>query len=155
MATGGYDHTFDGGDTCELCGKSVQECQCPECEVCGAQGCTEHKKLIKVRVRVPATFEVDYIIEVDDPEKVDAIQEQMQDMDASRWENDPQFYERLGDDWGTFVIMNSESKREQQPKQKLRGSTDSKKLEIQDRHTMLTRINYEKNYHETPGSLLR
>ena len=57
----------------------------------------------KVRVRVPVEFEVDYIIEVNNPDDVDEIQEKLLDTDASRWESDPQFYERLGDDWYYFV----------------------------------------------------
>ena len=57
----------------------------------------------KVRVRVPVKFEVDYVIEVNNPDDVDEIQEKLLDTDASRWESDPQFYERLGDDWYYFV----------------------------------------------------
>jgi hypothetical protein len=59
--------------------------------------------MIKVRVRVPVEFEVDYVIEVDDPNNVDEIQEKLLETDASRWETDPQFYERLGDAWYNFV----------------------------------------------------
>ncbi len=57
----------------------------------------------KVRVRVPVKFEVDYVIEVNNPDDVDEIQEKLLVTDASRWESDPQFYERLGDDWYYFV----------------------------------------------------
>lgn len=60
-------------------------------------------RMTKVRVRVPVEFEVDYIIYVKDPDNVDEIQEKLLSTDASRWENDPQFYERLGDDWYSFV----------------------------------------------------
>ncbi|MDD5474585.1 MAG: hypothetical protein PHU34_10645 [Candidatus Methanoperedens sp.] len=57
----------------------------------------------KVRVRIPVEFEVDYIIEVNDPDNVDEIQERMLKFDASRWEQDPEFYGRLGQDWDDFV----------------------------------------------------
>ncbi len=64
----------------------------------------------KVRVRVPVKFEIDYVIEVNNPDDVvnnpddvDEIQEKLLVTDASRWESDPQFYERLGDDWYYFV----------------------------------------------------
>ncbi len=57
----------------------------------------------KVRVRIPVEFEVDYIIEVNDPDNVDEIQDRLLDFDASKWEQDPQFYELLGDDWYYFV----------------------------------------------------
>ena len=57
----------------------------------------------KVRVRVPVEFEVDYVIEVKDSDNVDEIQERMLHFDASRWEQDPQFYERFGEDWYDFV----------------------------------------------------
>ncbi len=57
----------------------------------------------KVRVRVPVEFEVDYIIKVNDPDNVDEIQERMLKFDASRWEQDPEFYGRLGEDWCDFV----------------------------------------------------
>jgi len=57
----------------------------------------------KVRVRIPVEFEVDYIIEVNDPDNVDEIQERMLKFDASRWEQDPEFYGRLGEDWYDFV----------------------------------------------------
>ena len=57
----------------------------------------------KVRVRLHVEFEVDYIIDVKDPDNVDEIQEQLLDIGASRWESEPQFYERLGDDWYSFV----------------------------------------------------
>ena len=57
----------------------------------------------KVRVRVPVKFEVDYVIEVNNPDDVGEIQEKLLVTDASRWESDPQFYERLGDDWYSFV----------------------------------------------------
>ncbi len=58
---------------------------------------------IKIRVRIPVKFEVDYIIEVNDPDNVDEIQERMLKFDASRWEQDPEFYGRLGEDWYDFV----------------------------------------------------
>jgi hypothetical protein len=61
------------------------------------------ESMTKLRVRVPVEFEVDYVIEVEDPDNVDEIQEKLLDTDASRWESDPQFYERLGDDWYSFV----------------------------------------------------
>lgn len=57
----------------------------------------------KVIVRIPVVFEVDYIIKVNDPDNVDEIQERMLKFDPSRWENDPQFYERLGEGWYDFV----------------------------------------------------
>ncbi len=57
----------------------------------------------KVRVRVPVKFEIDYVIEVNNPDDVAEIQEKLLVTDASRWESDPQFYERLGDDWYYFV----------------------------------------------------
>ena len=57
----------------------------------------------KVRVRIPVEFEVDYIIKVNDPDNVDEIQERMLKFDASRWEQDPEFYGRLGEDWCDFV----------------------------------------------------
>lgn len=56
-----------------------------------------------VRVRVPISFEVCYIIEVKDSNNIEEVQEQMRKKDASLWETDPQFYERLGDDFDEFV----------------------------------------------------
>jgi len=59
---------------------------------------------MKVRVRVPVTFEVDYIIDVKDSKNVEEITEQMMDMDASSWESDPEFYEKLGDNFRDYVL---------------------------------------------------
>jgi len=59
---------------------------------------------MKVRVRVPVTFEVDYIISVKDSKNVEEIAEQMMDMDASNWETDPEFYTKLGENFNAFVL---------------------------------------------------
>ncbi|MCZ7405170.1 MAG: hypothetical protein O8C67_09605 [Candidatus Methanoperedens sp.] len=58
---------------------------------------------VLVRVIVPVSFEVSYIISVKDASNIEEIQEQMRIRDASLWETDPQFYERLGDDFDEFV----------------------------------------------------
>jgi|Deesub1362B_J571_1020462.scaffolds.fasta_scaffold00101_44 uncharacterized Zn-finger protein len=55
-----------------------------------------------VRVWVPATVRVPYLIEVDEltPEK---ITQALRNTDPADWETDPNFYEVLGSNWQDFV----------------------------------------------------
>ncbi len=59
---------------------------------------------MKIRVRVPVTFEVEYIMDVEDSKNVEKVAEQMMDMDASSWETDPEFYEKLGDNFNSYIL---------------------------------------------------
>ena len=46
---------FDLDPPCGVCGKPVDECQCPECPECGMVGCTVHRKDIeKPKMRMPS-----------------------------------------------------------------------------------------------------
>lgn len=36
--------SFDNEAPCEIYGKFADECECPDCDVCGTQGCIEHRK---------------------------------------------------------------------------------------------------------------
>jgi hypothetical protein len=53
----------------------------------------------KVRVRVPITRDVYYVVEVDDPSNIDEVSMSLARKDPSQWECDPFFYEHLGDVW--------------------------------------------------------
>ena len=57
----------------------------------------------KVRVRVPITREVYYVVEVEDPSDVDEVSRALARKDPSNWESDPCFYEHLGDIWKHVV----------------------------------------------------
>jgi carotenoid cleavage dioxygenase-like enzyme len=52
-----------------------------------------------VRVRVPVTREVDYVVHVKDPGNVEEVVAALREKDPSEWETDPCFYEHLGDAW--------------------------------------------------------
>lgn len=57
---------------------------------------------MKVRVFVPFKTYVPYVVEVRDltPE---AIAEALENKDPSDWEEDPNFYEKLGDEWNEVI----------------------------------------------------
>jgi len=57
----------------------------------------------KVRVRVPITRDVYYVVEVDDPSNIDDVSRSLARKDPSNWEFDPCFYEHLGDVWKHVV----------------------------------------------------
>ena len=57
----------------------------------------------KVRVRVPVTRDVYYMVEVEDPSDVDEVSRALARKDPSNWESDPCFYEHLGDVWKQVV----------------------------------------------------
>jgi len=57
----------------------------------------------KVRVRVPITRDVYYVVEVDDPTNTDEVSMALARKDPSQWECDPCFYEHLGDVWKHVV----------------------------------------------------
>ena len=57
----------------------------------------------KVRVRVPITRDVYYVVEVDDLSNTDEVSRSLARMDPSQWEGDPCFYEHLGDVWKHVV----------------------------------------------------
>ncbi len=61
------------------------------------------QKLKKVRVCVPVTRDVSYVVEVKNPSDMDEISEALAKKDPSEWESDPCFYEHLGDEWKTLV----------------------------------------------------
>jgi hypothetical protein len=63
----------------------------------------EVQKLKKVRVRVPVTRDVSYVIEVKDPGNISEVFEALAKKDPSQWESDPCFYEHLGDEWKNLV----------------------------------------------------
>lgn len=65
---------------------------------------------VKVRVRVPVTRDVYYVVEVKDPNDTDEISRALAGKDPSNWESDPCFYEHLGDEWKNLV---NKVKREQ------------------------------------------
>lgn len=49
------DPELDRDPPCEVCGMPVDKCQCPECPVCGAVGCPEHRTDIeKPKMRMPS-----------------------------------------------------------------------------------------------------
>ncbi len=37
---------------CELCGKMADNCDCPECPVCGSYGCIQHEAEDALRIRL-------------------------------------------------------------------------------------------------------
>jgi hypothetical protein len=55
------------------------------------------KKSKKVRVRVPISRDVYYVVEVEDPSDTDEVSRALARKDPSNWESDPCFYEHLGD----------------------------------------------------------
>jgi hypothetical protein len=57
----------------------------------------------KVRVRVPVTRDVYYVVEVNDPGNTDEVSMSLARKDPSQWESDPCFYEHLGDVWKHVV----------------------------------------------------
>ena len=58
---------------------------------------------VKVRVRVPVTRDVYYVIEVEYPSDTDEVSRALARKDPSNWESDPCFYEHLGDIWKHVV----------------------------------------------------
>lgn len=63
----------------------------------------EIQQLKMVRVYVPVTRDVSYVIEVKDPGNIDEVSEALAKKDPSQWEYDPYFYEHLGDEWKNLV----------------------------------------------------
>jgi len=63
----------------------------------------EVQQLKKVRVWVPVTRDVSYVVEVKDPGSMDEVSEALAKKDPSEWESDPCFYEHLGDEWKILV----------------------------------------------------
>ncbi len=59
--------------------------------------------MTKICVFLPVKFYVEYSLEVDDPENLEEIKDKLQFKDASDWEDDPQFYENLGDNFRDFI----------------------------------------------------
>jgi hypothetical protein len=60
----------------------------------------ENKNGLKpVRVTVPVTRDVDFIVYVKDTENMDEIVAALKEKDPSEWETDPCFYEHFGDVW--------------------------------------------------------
>jgi hypothetical protein len=57
----------------------------------------------KVRVRVPVTRDVYYVVEVNDLGNTDEVSRSLARKDPSQWEYDPCFYEHLGDVWKHVV----------------------------------------------------
>ena len=57
----------------------------------------------KVRVRIPVTRDVYYVVEVEDPSDIDEVSRALARKDPSNWESDPCFYEHLGDVWKHVV----------------------------------------------------
>ena len=55
------------------------------------------KKSKKVRVRVPISRDVYYVVEVEDPSDTNEVSRALARKDPSNWESDPCFYEHLGD----------------------------------------------------------
>ncbi len=63
----------------------------------------EVQKLKKVRIWVPVTRDVSYVVEVKDSSNIDEVSEALAKKDPSQWESDPCFYEHLGDEWKSLV----------------------------------------------------
>ncbi len=63
----------------------------------------EEPKLTKVRVGVPYSTLVSYIVHVRNPGDLNEVSEALANKDPSKWESDPSFYERLGDEWKYMV----------------------------------------------------
>ncbi len=59
--------------------------------------------MTKICVLVPVKFKVGYSLEVNDPENLEEIKDKLQSIDASDWDEDPQFYESLGDNFRDFI----------------------------------------------------
>ncbi len=59
--------------------------------------------MTKICVFLPVKFYVEYSLEVDDPENLEEIKDKLQSKDASDWDDDPQFYENLGDNFRDFI----------------------------------------------------
>ena len=59
--------------------------------------------MTKICVFVPVKFKVGYSLEVNDPENLEEIKDKLQSIDASDWDDDPQFYESLGDNFRDFI----------------------------------------------------
>jgi hypothetical protein len=57
----------------------------------------------KVRVRVPVTRDVYYVVEVNDPSNTNEVSRSLARKDPSQWECDTCFYEHLGDVWKHVV----------------------------------------------------
>jgi hypothetical protein len=72
----------------------------------------EAHQLKKIRVCVPVTRDVSYLIEVKDPGNIDEVSEALAKKDPSQWESDPCFYEHLGDEWKNLVNKVKEEKIE-------------------------------------------
>lgn len=56
-------------------------------------------QLQRIRVRVPVTREIDYIVYVENPDNIEEVSAALEKKDPSEWETDPCFYEHLGDAW--------------------------------------------------------
>lgn len=63
----------------------------------------EDSELTKVRVCVPYSTSVSYIVHVRNPCDLNEVSEVLADKDPSNWESDPCFYEQLGDRWKYMV----------------------------------------------------
>ncbi|HDL14855.1 MAG TPA: hypothetical protein ENH28_01645 [Euryarchaeota archaeon] len=59
--------------------------------------------MTEICVFVPVKFNVGYSLEVNDPENLEEIKDKLQSIDASDWDDDPQFYENLGDNFRDFI----------------------------------------------------
>lgn len=69
----------------------------------GLEKCSLAHEITRIRVRVPVMREVTYLIDVPDPDDLEAIKEQLKNTDASNWEDDPCFYEHLGESFRDCV----------------------------------------------------
>jgi hypothetical protein len=63
----------------------------------------EESELTKVRVSVPYSTTVSYIVHVRNPGDMNEVSEALANRDPSNWESDPCFYEILGDSWKYMV----------------------------------------------------
>ncbi len=64
---------------------------------------SEEPELNKVRVCVPYSTSVSYIVHVRNPGDLNEVSEALGNKDPSNWESDPWFYEQLGDSWKYMV----------------------------------------------------
>jgi len=64
---------------------------------------SDEPELTKVRVSVPYSTSVSYIVHVKNPGDLNEVSEALENKDPSNWESDPWFYEHLGDSWKYMV----------------------------------------------------
>ncbi len=57
----------------------------------------------KVRVAVPFTCWVSYVVKVQDPENIDEVKAALREIKPGDWESDPEFYDLYGVEWKSNI----------------------------------------------------